>query len=225
MFDRDDALADNTGIDPLSKPITAEQWLLHSQVALAASQLDVALDAVQQALAITADLPSAQYQMAYVLRAQSDVAAVADVPNGESQEDVLAEALDWYAQAFLLQPRLGDSLGWCRAMVIGFARFAQAMPIAQFWTVQRPDEAMGWFMYGTCRLAAQQPASVCLLRAWALDQSIADLPNNLGGAYLLEGDLAQAEHWLGIALARQPTDDNTLSNVALLRRMSAAQSV
>ena len=192
-----------------ASPLSAEVWVLQSRLALALGNPEAALGAVQYALKITPDFPLALYQMAYVCRAQSDVAG----------------ALDWYAQAFLQHPVLGDSLGWCHAMVLGFARYEQAMPIAAFWTVQRPDEAAGWFMYGTCRLAMRQPAWVELLQAWALDESIVDLPNNLGGAYLMVGDLAQAGHWLGIALARQPTDENTLSNVALLRQMSVAQWV
>jgi tetratricopeptide (TPR) repeat protein len=219
MSELSEKMADAVG-ESAADPLSAAYSVRQSQSALAADQLDAALEAIQQALSITPDLPAAQYQMAYVLRAQSAVAGELK----ESLEESLEESLDWYARAFLRQPVLGDSMGWCRVMVLGFARYAQAMPIAEFWTLQRPEEAIGWFMYGTCRLAVQQPASMPLLRAWALDSSIVDLPNNLGGAYLLEGDLVQAEYWLAVALDRQPVDENTLSNVALLRRIKAAQS-
>ncbi|MDE2422576.1 MAG: hypothetical protein KGO49_15520 [Gammaproteobacteria bacterium] len=193
-----DVLEVARSVDPLS----AENWVLQSQLALELKNYDDAMGAVQHALRIAPDFAPAQYQMAYVLRAQSDVEG----------------ALDWYAKAFAGHPVLADSLGWCRVMVLVFAKYALALPIAEYWTIHRPDEAAGWFMYGTCRLAVQQRASAQLLRAWSLDSSILDLPNNLGGAYLLEEDLVQAEHWLTVALERQPEDENTLSNLALLRR-------
>ena len=183
-------------------PLSAENWVLQSQLALKLKNIQGAMDAVQHALHISPDFPPAQYQMAYVLRARSDVEG----------------ALDWYAKAFAQHPVLADSLGWCRVMVLVFTQYALALPIAEYWTIHRPDEAAGWFMYGTCRLAIGQAASTQLLRAWSLDSGILDLPNNLGGAYLLEGDLVKAEYWLGIALERQPEDVNTLSNLSLLRR-------
>lgn len=190
-------------------PLSAENWVLQSQLALELKSIDAALGAVQHALRISPDFPPAQYQMAYVLRAQSDVEG----------------ALDWYAKAFAQHPVLADSLGWCRVMVLVYAKYALALPIAEYWTVQRSDEAAGWFMYGTCRLAMQQSASIQLQRAWTLDSSILDLPNNLGGAYLLEGDLVQAEYWLSIARDRQPEDVNTLSNISLLQKIQSARSV
>ena len=183
-------------------PLSAENWTLQSQLALKRNNLHDAMNAVQHALRLSPDFSPAQYQMAYVLRAQSDVEG----------------ALVWYAKAFAGRPVLADSLGWCRVMVLVFAKYALALPIAEYWTIHRPDEAAGWFMYGTCRLAMQQAASAQLLRAWSLDSSILDLPNNLGGAYLLEGNLVQAEYWLIIALERQPEDENTRSNLTLLRR-------
>lgn len=184
-------------------PLSAESWVLQSQFALALKNTDDALDAVQQALRISPNFAPAQYQIAYVLREDANV----------------EDALDWYAKAFANQPVLADSLGWCRAMVVIFAKYALALPIAEYWTMQRPDEAMGWFMLGTCRLALQQSASALLLQAWSLDPSILDLPNNLGGAYLQEGDLTQADYWLGIAIDRQPEDHNTLSNLTLLQKL------
>ncbi|MDE2422309.1 MAG: tetratricopeptide repeat protein [Gammaproteobacteria bacterium] len=183
-------------------PLSAENWVLQSQLALKLKNTHDAMNAVQHALRLSPDFPPAQYQMAYVLRAQSDVEG----------------ALDWYAKAFAGHPVLADSLGWCRVMVLVFAKYALALPIAEYWTIYRPDEAAGWFMYGTCRLAMQQKASAQLLQAWSLDSSILDLPNNLGGAYLLEGDLVQAEYWLRVALERQPDDENTRANLDLLRR-------
>jgi len=186
-------------------PLSAETWVLQSQLALKLKNTQGAMDAVQHALRLSPDFPPAQYQMAYVLRAQSDVEG----------------ALDWYAQAFAGYPVLADSLGWCRVMVLVFAKYTLALPIAEYWTIHRPDEAAGWFMYGTCRLAIGQAASAQLLRAWSLDSSILDLPNNLGGAYLLEGDLVQAEHWLSLALERQPDDENTRSNRLLLQKLQS----
>jgi tetratricopeptide (TPR) repeat protein len=187
-------------------PLSAENWVLQSQLALELKNYEEALGAARHALRCAPNFAPAEYQMAYVLRAQSEVES----------------ALDWYAKAFSRHPVLADSLGWCRVMVLVFAKYALALPIAQYWTLHRPDEAAGWFMFGTCRLAMQQPASAQLLRAWQLDPSILDLPNNLGGAYLLEGDLVQAKHWLDVALDRQPNDENTLSNLALLKKLNPA---
>jgi len=93
------------------------------------------------------------------------------------------------------------------------------MPIAEFWSRQRPDEAGAWFLLGSCRLALRLDATEALLKAWALDPGILDLPNNLGGAYLMKGDLVQAQHWLNLALERQADDENTLSNLALLDKL------
>jgi tetratricopeptide (TPR) repeat protein len=202
-----DAASDAVEAAQNADPLSAENWVLQSQLALELKNIDAALGAVQHALRILPDFPPAQYQMAYVLRAQSDVEG----------------ALDWYAKAFAQHPVLADSLGWCRVMVLVYAKHALALPIAEYWTVQRPDEAAGWFMYGTCRLAVQQSAAIPLQRAWSLDSSILDLPNNLGGAYLLEGDLVQAEHWLSVARDRQPEDANTLSNIALLHKLQSAR--
>lgn len=184
-------------------PLSAENWVLQSRLALELKNYDDAMGAVQHALRIAPDFAPAHYQMAYVLRAQSNV----------------EDALDWYAKAFSKHPVLADSLGWCRAMVLIFAKYTLALPIAEYWTVHRPYEAMGWFMYGTCRLAIGHVASAQLLQAWSLDSSILDLPNNLGGAYLFEGDLVKAEYWLSIALDRQPEDINTLSNLSLLQKL------
>ncbi len=187
-------------------PLSAEGWVLQSQLALELKNIDEALAAVEHALRIAPDFAPAMYQMAYVLRAQKH----------------FHEALAWYARAFSLHPVLADSLGWCHVMVLSFGEYALAMPIAEYWTVQRSSDGAGWFLFGTCRLAMRQSAIAQLNRAWELDPTILDLPNNLGGAYLLNGDLANAEHWLQVALKRQPEDENTLSNIALLRKLQSA---
>lgn len=186
-------------------PVSAEGWVLQSQLALELKNNDDALGAVEHALRIEPNFAPAMYQMAYILRAQNQV----------------EDALTWYARAFSIHPVLADSLGWCHVMVLAFGEYALALPIAEYWTEQRPTDAAGWFLLGTCRLALRQSAIEPLKRAWELDSSILDLPNNLGGAYLLDGDLAQAEHWLQVALERQPDDENTLSNITLLRKRQA----
>jgi len=187
-------------------PLSAESWVLQSQLALELKNIDEALAAVEQALRIAPDFAPAMYQMAYVLRAQKH----------------FHEALAWYARAFSLHPVLADSLGWCHVMVLSFGEYAMAMPIAEYWTVQCSSDAAGWFLFGTCRLAMRQSAIAQLNHAWELDPTILDLPNNLGGAYLLNGDLVNAEHWLQVALERQPDDENTQSNIALLRKLQSA---
>lgn len=187
------------------EPLSVENLVLQSQVFLEGGGLADALSTVEHALELSPDFAPALYQKAYVLRAQNNV----------------EEALVSYARAFSLQPVLADSLGWCHVIVLAFGEYALAMRIADYWTVQRPDDAAGWFLFGTCRLAMQQSAIEQLQRAWELDSSIVDLPNNLAGAYLLEGDLGQAEHWLQVAIDRQPNDENTLSNLALLRKLQS----
>lgn len=187
-------------------PFSAEGWVLQSQLALELKNIDDALGAVEHALRIAPNFAPAMYQMAYVLRAQNQV----------------PDALTWYARAFSIHPVLADSLGWCHVMVLSFGEYVMAMPIAEYWTVQRSSDAAGWFLFGTCCLAMRQSATVSLNRAWELDSSILDLPNNLGGAYLLDGDLVQAEHWLQVALDRQPDDENTQSNIALLKKLQSA---
>ncbi|AXI03401.1 tetratricopeptide repeat protein [Aquirhabdus parva] len=186
---------------------SAEHWVMQSRVFLEMKRLSYALSSVQHALSLSPNFAPAHYQMAYVLRAQGQV----------------ADAIVSYARAFNLHPVLGDSLGWCHAMVLIFAQYQFAMPIAEFWSRQRPDEAGAWFLLGSCRLALRLDATEALLKAWALDPSILDLPNNLGGAYLMKGDLVQAQHWLNLALERQADDENTLSNLALLDKLKKKQ--
>ena len=187
-------------------PLSAESWVLQSQLSLELKNIDDALGAAQHALRLTPNFAPAMYQMAYILRAQNQI----------------EDALNWYARAFIIHPVLADSLGWCHVMVLAFGKYDLALPIAECWTVQRSTDAAGWFLLGTCRLGMRQYAIESLNRAWELDSTIVDLPNNLGAAYLLQGDLGQAEHWLQVALERQPEDENTHSNIALLKKLQAA---
>ncbi len=188
-------------------PSCAEHWVMQSRVFLEMKRLDHALSATQHALSLSPHFAPAHYQLAYVLRAQGQV----------------ADAIVSYAHAFAILPVLGDSLGWCHAMVMVFARYQLAMPIAEYWSQQQPKDAAGWFLLGSCRLALRLPSTEPLLRAWALDPSILDLPNNLGGAYLIQGDLVQAQYWLDIAFERQAEDEHTLSNIALLKKVKSQQ--
>jgi len=181
------------------EPHATEAWVMKSQVFLQTDRLAESMTAVECALRLDDAFAPAYYQLAYLLHLQGR----------------MDDAVVQYARAFSLHPVLDDSLGWCQLM-IACGQYGLAKPLAVYWTTGQPDVAEGWFLYGTIQLVLHEPAVDALLKAWTLDPDIADLPNNLGRAYLEQQDWTEAERWFDIALTRRPDDLRALKNRKLL---------